>query len=181
MSQTGTIGIIGGSGFYNLPGLEDARHVSVPTPFGVLLDPIVVGRLGGREVAFVARHGKGHRVNPTRVNARANVYALKTLGVTHLISVSAVGSMKEEIEPGHMVVPDQLIDRTVHRPRTFFDEGVVVHVAFDQPYCPQLRDALVEEAGGAGATVHDGGTYICIEGPQFSTRAESLLYRSWGM
>ena len=179
--QTGVIGIIGGSGFYNLPGLSDAREVEVDTPFGALLDPVVVGRLGGREVAFVARHGKGHRVNPTNVNARANVYALKTLGVTHLLSVSAVGSMREEIEPLHMVVPDQLIDRTVHRPRTFYDEGVVVHVAFDKPYCPQLRAILVEEAVGAGATVHDGGTYICIEGPQFSTRAESVLYRSWGM
>jgi 5'-methylthioadenosine phosphorylase len=179
--QTGAIGIIGGSGFYNLPGLEGVREVEVDTPFGPLLDPVVMGNVGGREVAFIARHGKGHRVNPTNVNSRANIYALKTLGVTHLLSVSAVGSMKEEIEPLHMVVPDQLIDRTVHRPRTFFDEGIVVHIAFDKPYCTQLRPNLVSQAGAAGATVHDGGTYICIEGPQFSTRAESLLYRSWGM
>jgi 5'-methylthioadenosine phosphorylase len=179
--QTGVIGIIGGSGFYNLPGLSGVREIEVNTPFGPLLDPVVMGRVGTRDVAFVARHGKGHRVNPTNVNARANIYALKSLGVTHLISISAVGSMREEIEPLHMVVPDQLIDRTVHRPRTFFDDGIVVHVAFDAPYCPQMRPVLAEEAMGAGATVHKGGTYICIEGPQFSTRAESLLYRSWGM
>ena len=178
--QTGLIGIIGGSGFYNMPGITDVRTVDIDTPFGKPSDPIVLGRLGGREVAFIARHGTGHRYNPTHVPVRANIYALKTLGVTHLISISAVGSMKEEIEPLHMVVPDQLFDRTVLRPRTFFDE-VVVHVAFDKPYCPQLRQELVEAARSAGATVHDGGVYICIEGPQFSTRAESLVYRGWGM
>jgi 5'-methylthioadenosine phosphorylase len=179
--QTGVIGIIGGSGFYNMAGMADIRTEDIDTPFGKPSDPVLLGRLGGRDVAFIARHGKGHRMNPTHVPVRANIYALKTLGVTHLVSVSAVGSMKEEIEPLHMVVPDQLIDRTVHRPRTFFEEGVVVHVAFDKPYCADLREDLMDAAIGAGATIHRDGTYICIEGPQFSTRAESLLYRSWGM
>jgi 5'-methylthioadenosine phosphorylase len=178
---TGVIGIIGGSGFYSLPGMTDIREVEIDTPFGKPSDPVVMGTLGGRQVAFIARHGKGHRINPTNVPARANVCALKMLGVTHLISVSAVGSMKELIEPLDMVVPDQIIDRTVHRPRTFFDEGPVVHVAFSHPYCGSLRVSLGEAATQAGATVHDGGTYICIEGPQFSTLAESLLYRSWGV
>ncbi len=179
--QTGVIGIIGGSGFYNMVGMTDVRTESIDTPFGKPSDPVLLGRLGGRDVAFISRHGRGHRMNPTHVPVRANIYALKTLGVTHLVSVSAVGSMKEEIEPLHMVVPDQLIDRTVFRPRTFFEEGIVVHVAFDSPYCADLRECVIDAAVGAGATVHRDGTYICIEGPQFSTRAESLLYRSWGM
>ncbi len=181
MSDAGVIGIIGGSGFYNMAGLTDVRTVEVDTPFGKPSDPPILGKLAGRDVAFIARHGKGHRYSPTNVPVRANIFALKTLGVTHLISVSAVGSMKEEIEPLHMVVPDQLYDRTVHRPRTFFDDGPVVHVAFAEPYCPDLREHLVQAARSAGATVHVGGTYICIEGPQFSTRAESLIYRSWGV
>lgn len=179
--QTGIVGIIGGSGFYDIAGMTDVRTVEVDTPFGKPSDPVLMGRLNGRDVAFIARHGKGHRYMPTMVPVRANVFALKMLGVTHLISVSAVGSMKEEIEPLHMVVPDQLYDRTVLRPRTFFEEGPVVHVAIADPYCPELRSSLVKAAESAGATVHDGGTYICIEGPQFSTRAESLVYRSWGM
>jgi 5'-methylthioadenosine phosphorylase len=177
--KTGVIGIIGGSGFYDLPGMTGVRELEIDTPFGKPSDPVVMGALGGREVAFIARHGKGHRFNPTNVPARANVCALKMLGVTHLISVSAVGSMKPEIEPLDMVVPDQIIDRTVHRPRTFFDDGPVVHVAFSHPYCHTLRISVGEAATHAGATVHDGGTYVCIEGPQFSTLAESLLYRSW--
>jgi 5'-methylthioadenosine phosphorylase len=181
MSETGVIGIIGGSGFYNMAGITGVRDLRVDTPFGMPSDPVILGQLGGRDVAFIARHGKGHRYNPTNVPVRANVFALKALGVTHLISVSAVGSMKEEIEPLHMVVPDQLYDRTVHRPRTFFDEGPVVHVAFAEPYCPDLREALATAAENAGATVHRGGTYICIEGPQFSTRAESIIYRGWGV
>ena len=179
--QTGVIGIIGGSGFYNMAGITDVRTVNIDTPFGSTSDPILLGRLAGRDIAFIARHGRGHRVNPTNVPVRANVFALKALGVTHLISISAVGSMKEEIEPLHMVVPDQLFDRTVHRPRTFFDDGPVVHIAFADPYCPDLRSGVLDAARTAGATVHDGGTYICIEGPQFSTRAESILYRQWGM
>lgn len=182
MSQeTGVIGIIGGSGFYNMAGLTDVRTVDVDTPFGKPSDPPLLGKLGGRDVAFISRHGRGHRINPTNVPARANVFALKSLGVTHLISVSAVGSMQEAIEPLHMVVPDQLFDRTVHRPRTFFDDGIVVHVTFAEPYCHDLRMNLIEAADGAGATVHRGGTYICIEGPQFSSRAESIVYRSWGI
>ncbi|MFL5735642.1 MAG: S-methyl-5'-thioadenosine phosphorylase [Chloroflexia bacterium] len=181
MSDTGLIGIIGGSGFYNMVGLTDVREVDVDTPFGKPSDPVIVGKLGGRDVAFIARHGKGHRYSPTNLPFRANVFALKSLGVTHLISVSAVGSMKEEIEPLHMVVPDQLFDRTLQRPRTFFDEGPVVHVAFAEPYCPDLRESLAAAARNAGATVHVGGTYICIEGPQFSTRAESIIFRSWGV
>lgn len=179
--QTGVIGIIGGSGFYDMPGITQVRTLRLHTPFGEPSDPVMLGKLGGRDVAFISRHGKGHRVNPTNVPARANIYALKTLGVTHLISVSAVGSMREELEPLHMVVPDQIFDRTVSRPRTFFDHGIVAHVAFDKPYCRDLSAKLVEAARGAGGAVHQGGTYICIEGPQFSTRAESLVYRSWGM
>lgn len=179
--QTGVIGIIGGSGFYNIEGMTDLRTVEVETPFGKPSDPPMLGKIAGRDVAFIARHGKDHRLDPTHVPARANVFALKTLGVTHLISISAVGSMKEEIEPLHMVVPDQLYDRTVLRPRTFFDDGVVVHVGMADPYCPQLRATLIASATETGATVHSGGTYICVEGPQFSTRAESLVYRSLGM
>jgi 5'-methylthioadenosine phosphorylase len=179
--DTGVIGIIGGSGFYDMPGITDVRTEEVDTPFGKTLDPVVLGTIGGREVAFISRHGKGHRVNPTHVPVRANIFALKLLGVTHLISVSAVGSMREELAPEHMVVPDQLFDRTVHRPRTFFEHGVVVHVAFDKPYCTDLREKLVAAATQAGGTVHDGGTYMCVEGPQFSTRAESETYRGWGM
>jgi 5'-methylthioadenosine phosphorylase len=164
-----------------MAGMSDVRSVEMDTPFGKTSDPVVLGKIAGREVAFISRHGKGHRVNPTHVPVRANVFALKTLGVTHLLSVSAVGSMKEEIEPLHMVVPDQLIDRTIHRPLTFFDEGPVVHVAFAHPYDEGFRELLIKAAEGVGATVHRGGTYICIEGPQFSTQAESLLYKSWGV
>src|SRR5438876_7264825 len=158
MSQTGVIGIIGGSGVYDMAGMTDGREVEVDTPFGRPSDPPTLGKLGGRDVVFIARHGRGHRVNPTHVPVRANVFALKVLGVTHLISVSAVGSMKEEIEPLHMVVPNQLYDRTVHRPRTFFEEGLVVHVAFAEPYCHDLREKLMQAAESAGATVHRGGT-----------------------
>jgi 5'-methylthioadenosine phosphorylase len=179
--QTGVIGIIGGSGFYNMAGMTDVRTVDLDTPFGKTSDPVTLGKIAGREVAFISRHGRGHRVNPTHVPVQANVFALKTLGATHLLSVSAVGSMKEEIEPLHMVVPDQLIDSTIHRPRTFFEDGPVVHVAFANPYDDDFRALLIRAAESVGATVHKGGTYICIEGPQFSTLAESLLYRSWGV
>lgn len=179
--QTGVIGIIGGSGFYNMANMTDVRTVEVDTPFGKPSDPPILGKIAGRDVAFIARHGRGHRILPTYVPVLANIFALKTLGVTHLLSVSAVGSMREEIEPLHMVVPDQIIDRTIHRPRTFFSDGPAVHVAFSHPYCDDLRGLLVQAAQSVGATVHVGGTYICIEGPQFSTLAESLLYRSWGV
>ncbi|MDQ2805435.1 MAG: S-methyl-5'-thioadenosine phosphorylase [Chloroflexota bacterium] len=176
-----TIGLIGGSGFYNMPGLTDVEEVQVETPFGSPSDAILLGTLGGRRVAFLPRHGRGHRVSPTDLPVQANIWALKSLGVERLLSVSAVGSMREEIAPSHLVVPDQLIDRTVARPRTFFGPGLVGHVSFADPYCPQLRATLVAAAQAADAPVHDGGTYIVIEGPQFSTRAESLLYRSWGV
>ena len=173
------IGIIGGSGFYRMRGLDDISEAPVDTPYGPPSDAVLVGTLRGRRVAFLARHGRGHRFSPSELPARANIWALKHLGVQRLISVSAVGSMREAIAPGHMGVPDQLIDRTVGRPRTFFSDGIVAHVALAEPYCPALRGALVAAAGGAG-TVHDGGSLIIIEGPQFSTRGESELFRSWG-
>ncbi|MQA93634.1 MAG: S-methyl-5'-thioadenosine phosphorylase [Streptosporangiales bacterium] len=175
------IGFIGGSGLYRLDGIAGARQVPVETPFGQAAP--VVGEFGGREVAFVSRHGTGHRVPPAGIPARANVYALKSLGVRRLVGVSAVGSLRRSYEPGHLVVPDQIVDWTRGgRPASFFGEDLVVHVSLADPYCGELRDALVTAARDAsGAPVHDGGTYICIEGPQFSTRAESELYRSFGM
>jgi 5'-methylthioadenosine phosphorylase len=173
------LGIIGGSGLYDLPGLTGVRREKLTTPFGDPSDAVVVGRLGEQEIAFLPRHGTGHRLTPTEVNSRANLHALKQLGVTRVISVSAVGSMKEEIAPGHLVLPRQFIDRTVARPRSFFGEGIVAHVAFADPVCPQLHKHLEAACFAAGAKAHAGGTYLCIEGPQFSTRAESELYRSW--
>ncbi len=174
------IGVIGGSGIYAMEGLEDVREVRVATPFGDPSDAVILGRLGGAEMAFLPRHGRGHRFNPSEVNYRANLYALKTLGVEWVISVSAVGSLKHEIVPGHIVVIDQFIDRTVARKSTFFEGGVVAHVAFGDPVCPTLRGILLDAAREAGATVHDGGTYVCMEGPAFSSKAESNLHRSWG-
>ena len=174
------IGVIGGTGLYRMDGLEGAEEVVVDTPFGAPSDVIVTGTLNGVGVAFLPRHGRGHRLSPTELPARANIYALKSLGVRRVISVSAVGSLREEIRPLDMVVPDQLIDRTLGRPRTFFGEGIVAHVGMAEPYCPELRSALRLSGGRAGATVHDGGTLVVIEGPQFSTKAESHMYRSWG-
>ena len=174
------IGVIGGTGLYRMDGLEGAEEVVVDTPFGAPSDVIVTGTLNGVGVAFLPRHGRGHRLSPTELPARANIYALKSLGVRRVISVSAVGSLREEIRPLDMVVPDQLIDRTLGRPRTFFGEGIVAHVGMAEPYCPELRSALRVSGGRAGATVHDGGTLVVIEGPQFSTKAESHMYRSWG-
>ncbi len=179
MSEQAEIGVIGGSGFYGMRGLDDVTEVQVATPFGPPSDTVVIGTLAGRRVAFLARHGRGHRITPTELPTQANIWALKSLGVERLISISAVGSMKETLAPGEMGVPDQLIDRTVSRPRTFFGGGLVGHVVFADPYCPALRHSVVAAAQGAG-TVHDGGTLIVIEGPQFSTRAESELFRSWG-
>jgi 5'-methylthioadenosine phosphorylase len=175
------IGVIGGSGLYDLPGLSGVRKERISTPFGEPSDAYLLGKLGDQELVFLPRHGQGHRLSPTEVNARANVYGMKQLGVTRLISVSAVGSMREEIVPGELVLVDQFIDRTVARPRTFFGDGVVVHVAFSDPVCPQVREHLAGAASTAGKKIHRKGTYICIEGPQFSTRAESLLFRSWGV
>lgn len=174
------IGVVGGSGLYEMEGLEDVEEVAVETPFGAPSDAYVVGTLEGRRVAFLARHGRGHRLNPSELNYRANVYGFKALGATRLVSVSAVGSLKEEVEPLHLVVPDQFIDRTRGRPSTFFEDGIVAHVALADPMCPNLRRNLWRAVGEAGCDGHDGGTYVCIEGPQFSTRAESHLYRSWG-
>ena len=174
------VAVIGGSGFYGMAQLTDAQEIRVETPFGPPSDAILVGTLDGERVAFLPRHGRGHRILPSELPARANIYALKLLGVEVVIGVSAVGSLREDIEPLHLVVPDQVIDRTRGRTSTFFGEGLVAHIAFADPFCPALRDVLVGSARAAGATVHRGGTYVVMEGPAFSSRAESNLYRSWG-
>jgi 5'-methylthioadenosine phosphorylase len=175
------IGIIGGSGLYEMDGVTGAREVAVETPFGPPSDRLVLGTLEGRKVAFLPRHGRGHRLSPSEINYRANIFALKRLGAERILSVSAVGSLKEKYAPLHMVIPDQFVDRTFQRASTFFGGGLVAHVAFAHPFCADLGRVLGAAGRTAGATVHEGGTYICIEGPQFSTRAESELYRSWGM
>lgn len=176
-----TIGVIGGSGLYRIEGLTDVDERHVETPFGSPSDVITIGTLAGQRVAFLPRHGRGHRIMPSELPSRANIYALKSLGVEYVISVSAVGSLREELAPLHVVIPDQVVDRTQKRVSTFFGEGLVVHIAFEPPFCPTLSDVLYAAAQEAGATVHRGGTYVCIEGPQFSTLAESRLYRQWGM
>lgn len=176
------IGIIGGSGLYELEGLSDVKSIAVTTPFGEPSDEFITGVLDGVRMVFLPRHGKGHRLLPSEVNYRANIYGMKKLGVTRLISVSAVGSMKEEIVPGHIIIPDQFIDRTnATRANTFFGNGIVAHVQFADPVCAELSDILFAASQAAGATAHKGGTYICMEGPAFSTRAESLMYRSFGV
>jgi len=177
-----TLGVIGGSGLYELPGLEAMERTRVQTPFGDPSDEVVVGRLGGTRLLFLPRHGRGHRLLPSELPFRANVWAMKALGAECLLAVSAVGSLREEIAPGHVVVPDQFIDRTRGRQAesTFFGRGVVAHVQFADPFCAPLSRALVDAAQASGARVHAGGTYVCMEGPAFSTRAESHLYRSWG-
>jgi 5'-methylthioadenosine phosphorylase len=175
------VGIIGGSGLYDIEGMARMREVTVRTPFGRPSDAVMTGVIGGTPVAFLSRHGRGHRVNPTVINYRANLYALKSLGVQRVISVSAVGSMKEAIKPGDVVLPDQFIDLTKRRTSTYFDEGIVAHVAFADPICRSLSQTLACAAEAVGATAHRGGAYLCIEGPQFSTKAESLLYRTWGV
>ncbi len=175
------IAVIGGSGLYEMEGLERVREARVSTPFGRPSDAVILGTVAGQRVAFLSRHGRGHRINPSMINYRANIYALKSLGVTRIVSVSAVGSMKEHIHPGHLAIPDEFIDRTTKRVQTFFDHGLVAHVAFADPICPVLAGQLAEAARAIGVTFHAGGTYLCIEGPQFSTRAESWLYRQWGV
>jgi len=180
-SEQADIGMIGGSGLYEMEGLDDVREVAVDTPFGPPSDRFVLGTLGGRRVAFLPRHGRGHRILPHELDFQANVFAMKRLGVKWILSVSAVGSLKEQYAPLHMLIPDQLVDRTAKRQSTFFGRGLVAHVAFAQPFCPNLSRVMVEACTEAGATHHEGGTYVCIEGPQFSTRAESDLFRSWGM
>jgi 5'-methylthioadenosine phosphorylase len=174
------IGIIGGSGLYNMDGLTDVTEVSVETPFGSPSEVFALGTLEGRKVAFLARHGKGHRILPSELNFKANIYAMKSLGVSSILSVSAVGSLKEEHKPTDFVIPDQFIDRTFARSSTFFGEGVVGHIAFGDPVCPIVSDVFAKACAEVGVVGKRGGTYICMEGPQFSTRAESNLYRSWG-
>jgi len=159
----------------------DVEQVQVSTPFGDPSDEIVLGTLSGVRVAFLPRHGRGHRIMPSELNSRANVYALKSLGVQYIVAVSACGSMREELAPRHIVIPDQIFDRTKARPSSFFGDGLVVHVSFDEPYCPDLSNLVYEAVDKTGATVHKGGTYIIIEGPQFSTKAETRIYRQWGV
>jgi 5'-methylthioadenosine phosphorylase len=180
MSST-TIGVIGGSGLYEMEGLENVERISIDTPFGAPSDEYVTGMLNGVRMVFLPRHGRGHRFLPSEVNYRANIYGMKELGVEQIISVSAVGSLKEEIVPGHMVIPDQFIDRTKGiRKDTFFGDGIVAHAGFADPVCSSLSSKLFVAALKAGATAHKGGTYICMEGPAFSTRAESFMYRDLG-
>jgi 5'-methylthioadenosine phosphorylase len=174
------VGVIGGSGFYQMPGLEDIEELRIDTPFGPHGDPIVVGTLEGVRIAFVARHGQGHRILPSEVPYRANVWALKSLGVERCFALSAVGSLREEIAPLDLVIPSQLIDHTRHRADTFFGRGLVGHIAFDRPYCPQLSELLFASANALDSQVHRGGAYVCVEGPAFSTMAEAQIYRSWG-
>ena len=179
--QRAQIGIIGGSGLYDMAGVTDREEVKVATPFGDPSGPYLVGTLRGKRVAFLARHGAGHRLTPSELNFRANIYGLKTLGVEYILSASAVGSLKEEYKPADILIPDQFFDRTKGRPSTFFGRGLVGHVAFAHPFCRILSRIACDSGTNAGATIHQGGTYVCMEGPQFSTLAESKLYRSWGM
>jgi 5'-methylthioadenosine phosphorylase len=174
------IGVIGGSGLYQIEGLQHVRELDVSTPFGKPSDKFIQGSLADTELLFLPRHGRGHRWLPTEINFRANIFGMKKLGVERIISVSAVGSLREKIAPGHVVIPDQFIDRTTQRPSTFFGKGVVAHVSLADPFCKELSTALVDAANLTGATIHQSGTYLCMEGPQFSTRAESHLYRNWG-
>jgi len=175
------IGIIGGSGLYSMPGLTDVREVKQQTPFGDPSDAYVLGTLEGRKVAFLARHARGHRILPSELNFRANIYGFKQLGVERILSVSAVGSLKEEHKPLDFVIPDQFFDRTRHRVDTFFGDGIVAHIAFGDPICGELATTVDGACKKVGVTGKRGGSYVCMEGPQFSTKAESNVYRSWGM
>lgn len=174
------LGVIGGSGLYDLNQMTDLRTERITTPFGDPSDELVTGRIGDQELVFLPRHGVGHRLTPTDLPYRANVHAMKQLGVTHLLSISAVGSLTERYPPLTLVCPDQIIDRTVFRDRSFFENGIVAHVSLADPFCPAFSELIVSRAAETGTTVERGGTYVCVEGPQFSTRAESALYRSWG-
>ena len=175
------VGVIGGSGLYEMEGLKGVKEIKIKTPFGNPSDAYIVGKLGNVKMVFLPRHGRGHRILPSELNFRANIYGMKKLGAEWIISVSAVGSMREEIKPGHIVVVDQFFDRTRGRVSTFFGNGIVGHVEFADPVCPHLSSILYEAGQSVGASIHKGGTYICIEGPQFSTRAESRIYRKWGV
>jgi 5'-methylthioadenosine phosphorylase len=179
--QRAQIGIIGGSGLYDMAGVTDREEVTVTTPFGEPSGPYLIGTLRGKRVAFLARHGVGHRISPSELNFRANIFGLKTLGVEYILSASAVGSLKEDYTPADIVIPDQFFDRTKGRPSTFFGRGLVGHVGFAHPFCTILSGIAYDTGQKVGATIHEGGTYVCMEGPQFSTLAESKLYRSWGM
>ncbi len=179
--MTAEIGIIGGSGLYSMPGFEQQEEAAIDTPFGRPSDNYVLGTLAARKVAFLARHGRGHRISPSELNFRANLYGMKSLGVQRIISLSAVGSLKEEHRPQDFVIPDQFFDRTRGRVSTFFGEGLVAHVSFADPICPELAKVVAGACRDAGVTVKEGGTYLCMEGPAFSTKAESNVYRSWGM
>jgi len=181
MTEECVVGVIGGSGLYEIDGLEDVREQTLSTPFGAPSDAFIEGRLNGVRMVFLPRHGRGHLFTPSEINFRANIWGMKKLGVTRILSVSAVGSMREDIHPGDFVIIDQFIDRTRHRPDTFFGGGVVAHVMFADPVCHEVRAALLAGAAGGAVKTHDGGTYVNMEGPQFSTRAESKLYRSWGV
>lgn len=181
MENKPSLAVIGGSGLYQMSGLENQQELQIDTPFGNPSAPIIVGNIEGQAIAFLARHGIGHRINPSQVNYRANIYALKSLGVERIISISACGSLREDYAPGDIVVPDQLFDFTKERKRTFFEDGVVSHVGVDDPFCLDLSDQVFTAVEGQGATVHKGGDFITIEGPRFSTRAESNAFRAWGM
>jgi 5'-methylthioadenosine phosphorylase len=174
------VGVIGGSGVYEMEGLSDISEVKPKTPFGEPSDAIVVGTLSGQRVAFLPRHGRGHRISPTELNSRANIYALKSLGVEYIISISACGSLREDYAPRDIVIPDQLFDRTRGRPLTFFGDGLVIHIGLADPFCPHLSRSLYEAVQKTGATVHMGGTFVIIEGPRFSTKGESRIFRQWG-
>jgi len=181
MTEQVPLAIIGGSGLYSMPGLQQTREYKLDTPFGKTSAPIVVGTLEGVRVAFLARHGIGHHITPSEVPYRANIFALKSLGVQRIVSISACGSLKEELAPGHIVIPDQIYDNTHGRARSFFGEGLVAHVSVADPFCPDTSDQLESAVGAAGGILHRGGSFITIEGPRFSTKAESNTYRSWGM
>jgi 5'-methylthioadenosine phosphorylase len=181
ISLKAEIGIIGGSGLYSMPGFEAAEEVLIKTPFGDPSDNFVLGSLAGKRVAFLTRHGRGHRISPSELNFRANIYGMKSLGVERIISLSAVGSLKEEHRPLDFVIPDQFFDRTRGRVSTFFGEGLVAHISFADPICPQLAGVVAAACKSVGVTTKQGGTYLCMEGPAFSTKAESNVYRSWGM
>jgi 5'-methylthioadenosine phosphorylase len=181
MTKKVSIAIIGGSGLYDMPGLKNTKKHTVPTPFGKTSAPIVVGELDGTPVAFLARHGIGHRLTPTEVPYRANIYALKALGAERVISISACGSLREDYAPGHIVIPNNLFDYTKDRARTFFGDGMVAHIGVADPFCGELSNQVEAAVRATGATTHRGGSFITIEGPRFSTKAESSLYRSWGM
>ena len=181
MAENVSLAIIGGSGLYAMPGLRETREYNIGTPFGRPSAPIVVGTLEGMRVAFLARHGIGHQITPSEVPYRANIFALKSLGTPRIISISACGSLKEELPPGHIVIPDQIYDNTHARPRSFFGEGLVAHVSVANPFCEDLSSHLEAAVRSAGGEVHRGGTFITIEGPRFSTKGESLTYRAWGM